>query len=54
VDGGFGFKSMDAGKDHRERWLASFLGKEGKRIFNGGGEPSHYDLRIERKRIIIM
>ncbi len=51
MDGGFGLKSMDAGKDHRTGRLASFLDQESKRIFNDRGEPVYHDLTIERKRI---
>jgi hypothetical protein len=32
--------------------LASFLGESGEGIFNGGGEPIGYGLKIERKRIM--
>jgi hypothetical protein len=44
---------VDAGEDHGSRRLASFLGEPGEGIFNRGGEPVDYSLKVERKRIII-
>jgi hypothetical protein len=45
---------MDAGEDHESRKLASFFSQSGEGIFDRGGEPIDYGLKIERKRIEII
>ena len=44
---------MDAGPGHRSAGVAFFLSKSGEGVFNGGGKPVDYGLKIERKRITI-